>query len=248
MLRLTGLFGVLAFFSLLSSAALAAPGWEVTSFSTSPQNAPKIVAAMDEWMSGSGGDFPGQVTLYANEADGTDPATHTIVVTYPSVAVNEAYGQKVASDEEILAEWMKLMGVFGENATPAQTMRGTFARSWGEADPNDSVWIHHFITAQDAGAVVAAFESWMNSETGKKAPGQVHISGVVAGGMGSPSHIVSIGYSSQAEMETWTDSLVGNADFAAFMQQIQRVTEYHGANLAVRIKTWGEGPAQTASR
>lgn len=45
-------------------------------------------------------------------------------------------------------------------------------------------------------------------------------------------------------METWTDSLVGNADFAAFMQQIQKVTEYHGANLAVRVKSWGEGPAQ----
>src|SRR6056297_2413744 len=83
------LVAVIMALSFVSAAVRAAPGWEVTSFAASPQDAPKIVAAMDAFMAGSGKDYPGQVTLLINEADGSDPATHTILQTYPSVAANE---------------------------------------------------------------------------------------------------------------------------------------------------------------
>lgn len=236
-------------FSLLTGLAHGGPGWDVTSFAASPQNAPKLVAAIDEWMAGAGGSYPGQVALYANEADGNDPATHTIIATFPSVAANEAYGRQIQGDEKMSAEWAKLMGVFSTSTTVVQTTRGTFVKSWGEADPADSVWMHHMITVSDPGAVVAAFDRWMNSATGKRTPGQVHLSGVVAGGLGSPSHIVSIGYASQAEAERWQEELAGNQDYATFLEAVQQVSEYHGANLAVRVKAWGTSPiAQTASR
>lgn len=234
---------------LVSALAHAGPGWDVTSFSTTPQNAPKLVAAIDEWMAAGGSQYPGQVTLYVNEADGTDPATHTIVATFPSVAANEAFGQKVQNDEKLSAQWAKLMSVFSANTTVVQTSRGSFVRSWGDVDPADSVWMHHFVTAQNAPAVLAALDAWMNSPTGQKSPAQMHLSSVVAGGLGSPSHIVSVGYASQAEMEAWGDTLAGNADWARFLEAVGEVSEYHGANMAVRVKNWGTSPvAATASR
>lgn len=233
---------------LFSGLAHAGPGWDVTSFATTPGNAPKLVAAIDEWMAAGGKDYPGQVTLNVNEADGNDPATHTIIATFPSVAAMEAYNKKVQSSEKMTAEWAKLMEVFSNNVTPVQTSRGSFVKSWGEVDPADSVWMHHMITATDPAAVVAAFDRWMNSPTGKQSPAQVHLSSVVAGGMGSPSHIVSIGYASQAEAESWQESLSGNADYQTFLGEVQQVSEYHGANLALRVKTWGDPPEQTASR
>lgn len=160
----------------------------------------------------------------------------------------EAYNQKVQSSEKMAAEWAKLMQVFADNVTPVQTTRGSFVKNWGEVDPADSVWMHHMVTASDAAAVVAAFDRWMNSPTGKKSPAQVDLSSVVAGGMGSPSHVVSIGYASQAEAEKCQDSLAGNQDYQTFLAAVQQVAEYHGANLAIRVKTWGNPPAQTASR
>lgn len=234
----------IAVLGLLSAGARAAPGWEVTSFAVSPQDAPKIVAAMDGFMAGSGQDYPGQVSLAINEADGMDPATHTILQTYPSVAANEAFSQKVQSDRRVLAEWMKVLEVFASVATPVQTTRGTFLRSWGDVDPSDGVWMHHFLTVspEDAPAVVAAIDRWMNSSTGKRAPGQLHLSAVVAGGLDSPSHVVSIGNASQAEAEQWRDSLTGNADFQTFIGTMNEVTEYRGANLSVEVKSWGEAP------
>ncbi|MEE4382750.1 MAG: hypothetical protein V2J02_12190 [Pseudomonadales bacterium] len=80
-MKLSGKYAGILLATLCSAQAGAAPGWDVTSFATSPQDAPKIVAAMDRWMNGAGADYPGQVTLYVNEADGNDPATHTIIVT-----------------------------------------------------------------------------------------------------------------------------------------------------------------------
>ena len=94
---------------LTSTLAHAGPGWDVTSFSTTPQNAPKLVAAMDEWMAAGGKDYPGTVVLSVNEADGNDPATHTILVNFASVAENEAFGQKIQSNEKLTAAWNKLM-------------------------------------------------------------------------------------------------------------------------------------------
>jgi hypothetical protein len=108
--------------------------------------------------------------------------------------------------------------------------------------------MHHFITANDAPAVVAAIERWMNSPTGKKAPGQMHLSGAVAGGIGSASHIVSVGNASLAEAEQWRDSLRGDSDFQAFLTAMNAAAEYHGANLAIEVKSWGEPPEAVGGR
>ncbi len=158
------------------------------------------------------------------------------------MAESERYAASVAADEVKAEAWGELMGVFAANASPAQTVRGAFARTWGEVDPADSVWMHHMITARDPAAVVAAVDRWMASSTGKQAPGQMHLSRVVAGGVGSPSHIVSIGYASMAELERWQDGLVGNEDYAAFIDAAGAASEYHGVNMALRLKTWGNAP------
>ena len=146
------------------------------------------------------------------------------------------------------ADWTKLLTAMSAIATPVQRTRGAFLGSWGDVDPADTVWVHHFITANDAPAVVAAIDRWMNSRTGKKAPGQLHLSGVIAGGVGSASHIVSIGHASLAEAEQWRDSLRGNSDFAAFMTAMRGATEYHGANLLIELKSWGEPPEAIGGR
>lgn len=233
---------------LMTVTAHAGPGWHVNSFSVSPLDAPKMVAALDEWFAASGKDYPGQVTLLFNDADGTDPATHTVLQTYPSMAANEQFSLAVQSDEKMSADWAKLLGAVSAIATPVQRARGAFLRNWGDVDPSDTVWMHHFISTDDAPAVVAAIDRWMNSPTGQKAPGQMHLSGAVAGGIGSATHILSVGHASQAEAEQWRDSLAGNSDFEAFLAAMRDATEYHGANLLIELKSWGNAPEAIGGR
>ena len=56
---------------LTSRAAVAAPSWSVISIKTTPQSAPKILAAADKLMnSGVGKQFPGKLLLQVHLADG----------------------------------------------------------------------------------------------------------------------------------------------------------------------------------
>jgi hypothetical protein len=247
-MKMIRLVSALIVAALASMAAQAGPGWTVLTFSVAPLDAPKMVAAIDEWFATSGKNYPGQVTLLFNEADGTDPATHTVLTTYPSTAADEAFSRSVQSDQKMMADWTKLLTAVSAIATPVQRARGAFLGNWGDVDPADTVWMHHFITANDAPAVVAAIERWMNSPTGKKAPGQMHLSGAVAGGIGSASHIVSVGNASLAEAEQWRDSLRGDSDFQAFLTAMNAAAEYHGANLAIEVKSWGEPPEAVGGR
>lgn len=233
---------------LLSATSHAGPGWDVASFSVAPPDAPKVVAAIDEFFASSGKEYPGEVTLLFNEADGSDPATHTILQTYPSVAAEEAFGNRVQSDQKMAADWAKLLTAISTVATPVQRTRGAFVANWGDIDPDDTVWTHFFLSTADAAAVLTAVDRWMNSSTGKNATGQVHLSAIVAGGIGSPTHILSFGTASQAEAEQWRESLVGDSNYDAFMVAMRAVAESHGANLLLELKSWGNPPAAAGGR
>ena len=57
--------------------------------------------------------FKGRLILLENIADGADPATHTILGLYHSMAEDEAYAKAIANDPD----WLKSLAAF-EVATP----------------------------------------------------------------------------------------------------------------------------------
>ena len=79
----------------------------------------------------------------------------------------------------------------------------------------------------------------MTSETGKKFPGSMYLSSVAAAGMGAASHVVSVGFASEAEAETWNEMLFPSADWAAFQKATDEGSEYLGAFVLRTVKTWG---------
>jgi hypothetical protein len=111
--------------------------------------------------------------------------------------------------------------------------------SWGEVVDTDDVWMTYALNASDPPALLAALEKLMASETGKTFLGQVHLEGVIAGGMSPVTHSIVVGYASEAEMETWVDSLVGNADWAAYMKASRASSEFLGASMIRDVKSWG---------
>lgn len=68
----------------ISLFANAAPGLTLTSIAVKPADAPKVVAAIDEFMNSSvGKQFKGRLLLQSHVADGADPSTHSIVQLIP---------------------------------------------------------------------------------------------------------------------------------------------------------------------
>ncbi len=221
---------------LIGHAASAEPYWAQISLQTTVQNTPKVVAAMDKLMSSKVGQtFPGRMLLQSNVADGADPATHTVVPIYKSAADRAAFMSRLLPSKE----WTEFQTTLERLGQPGGTMLYRNFLSWGDINDTDSVWMAHAFSVTDPAAFAAAMNAFMNSPTGKKGPGQVYLSGVVAGGISPVSHVVSVGYASTTEMADWLPVRDGSSDWAAFLAAAGRAGTYLGATMAVDVKTYG---------
>jgi len=220
----------------IGQGAAAWPTWSAIGITTTSQNAPQIIAATDKLMSSAvGKQFPGRLLFQVNVADGSNPATHSFVPLYKSAADREAWVEKLMADPA----WTDFQATMARLSQPVGQVMFRTIKSWGEVVDTDHVWMSHALAVSDPPALLAALETLMASETGKSFPGQVHLEGVVAGGISPVTHGIVVGYASEAEMETWVDSLAGNADWAAYLEASRASSEYLGGSLIRDVKSWG---------
>lgn len=227
-------FAILAL--LFAQAAAAEPYWAQISLTASAANAPGVLAAADRFMSSEvGKTFPGRLLLQANVADGEGPATHVFVPIYRTAADREAFVQSLQGH----ASWQEFQRELEELGQPGGTVLYRNLRSWGDANDTDHVWMAHAFDVEDPSAFLAALDAFMASPTGKKFPGQVYLSAVVAGGMTPTSHVISVGYDSVQEMAEWLPLRDASSDWAAYQKASNRASRYLGGSMANDLKTWG---------
>jgi hypothetical protein len=221
---------------LCGHAAVAQPTWSAISFSTTPQNAAQVLAAADALMnSAAGKEFPGKLLLQAEVAVGANPATHSFVPIYKTAAEREAFVQKLQADPA----WNTFLGEMTKLTQPVSTVLYRTVKSWGNFKDTDHVWMGHAFHVNDEPAFLAALDKLMASPTGKKFPGQVYLSAVVAGGITPVTHLISVGYASEAEMEASSATFAASADWAAYLKASRKAGDHLGANLSRDLKTWG---------
>ena len=221
---------------LFIAQSAGAASWSVISFATTPQNAPKVAAAGDKLMaSAAGKTFAGRLVLQVHTADGNDPATHSWVPIYKSAAQREAFVQKLQADPA----WDAFLASISQLSQPVSTVMYRTIKSWGDIQDSDTVWMAHAFNVSDPAAFLAAIEKFRASPTGQKFQGQVHVSAVVAGGMSPVSHLISVGYATEAEMEAWANTVAPSKDWADYLDAAQNAAEYLGGSLGRDLKTWG---------
>ena len=230
-------FLAIGLFFITHSAGAAS--WSVISFATTPQNAPQVLAAGDKLMSSAAGKtFPGQLILQTHIADGDNPSTHSWIPIYESAAEREAFVQKLQADPA----WATFLATVTKLTQPVSTVMYQTIKSWGDVQDSDTVWMTHAFDVSDPAAFLAALEKFRASPTGQSFEGQVHVSAVVAGGISPVSHVISVGYASEAEMEAWANTRTPSKDWAAYIDASQAVAEYLGGSLGRNLKTWGPAP------
>jgi hypothetical protein len=232
-MRLVGSFAIA--FLLIPHAAEAA-SWSMFNFATTPQDSAKVVAAADKLMSSKvGKEFPGKVLLQVFTANGADPSTHTFVPIYKNAGERETFVQKMQADPA----WTAFQASMAGASQPVSQVLYRTVKSWGEIVDSDNVWIAHAFQVSDPAAFLKAIDTLMASPTGKKFPGQVYLSGVVAGGLSPVSHVISVGYASEAEMESWIAVRDASTDWSTYLTASRKSADYLGANLARTLKSWG---------
>jgi hypothetical protein len=232
-MKCTGLVSI-AFLAIAQTAGAAS--WSSLSITTTPENAPKVVAATEKLMGSTiGKDFPGKLLLQAYLANGSDPATHTFVPIYKSIAEGESFIQKMQAD----AAWQEFQKTMTDVSQPASQVLHRTLKQWGDIVDTDHVWMAHAFQVEDPPAFVAALDALMASPTGKKFPGQVYLSEVVAGGISPVTHVISVGYDSEAEMDSWAKVRDASSDWSTYLTASRKSATYLGGSLARDVKSWG---------
>ena len=221
---------------VLATSAGAAPSWSLISFAATPQSAPAVVAATDRLMASEvGKKFPGQLLLLAAVADGANPSTHSFVPVYKSAKDREQFVQRMQRDPA----WQEFLSSLTLATNPVSNVLYRTLKTWGDVNEGDVVWMVHAFQVEDPGKFLAAVDGFLASKTGKKFPGQVHLSSVVAGGLTKTTHVISVGYKSEAEMDAWLDTRDASEDWAAYQAASRPAARFLGSNLSRTVKTWG---------
>lgn len=218
--------------------ASAGPGYTQTGIRVMPLDAPKVIAAVDKLMaSPAGKTFTGRLLLLQNTADGSNPATHSIVSIYKSAADQEAYQNRMQGDPA----WAELQTTLGSISgfQLESTARLSTLKSWGDISDTDTVWNAHYFNVTDPAQFAAAIDTWMNSPAGKKGPSQVHLIAVSASGMTNATHVITVGWASIAEMEANTDANRADPDWLKLLETIDPISTHLGAELSREVKHWG---------
>ncbi len=220
---------------LVSTSVAAGPNWQTTGFAISPTNLPKVVAALDKLLGSASDDLTGTVSLMANVAGGQDSPSHTLISSFDSRAARETFVQGLLPSPA----WTEFTQATSGLLQPRGTSRMDFVKSWGEESDKDVFWEIYAFTVTEPADFSGAIDNLMASGTGKKFPGQVHLSAVAAAGMSPVTHLISVGFESEAEAETWNDSMITTKDWASYQTASEKASTFGGAFLIRTIKTWG---------
>ena len=182
---------------LASSLSFTSPTWiEFLIKVDSPQNAAKIVAATDKFMSSEfvKNNFKGSLHLNAYISGGKVEETHAFAILQPSLAEHEIWMAKVSNPEN--EEVRKFGSVLNANSEGIGTRINKFIQTYGTPSNKDTVWaIYPFRTKQsNVEDIIEATED-LNEAIKDTFPGQFGLSERMAGG-GMQTHLYTVGYES----------------------------------------------------
>jgi hypothetical protein len=196
-----------------------------------------MVAALDTFRSSAAGKkTSAQVTLSQIMANGSNPATHALSVSYASGADMDKSQAATRGSKE----WAALQKTMSEIMTPvSETMFRTTEITAGSSDeitsPN-AVSRFILMDVEDPAAYVAAWNKMMASRNSNLPSG---IFQVMSAGTAGISHGVSITANNMAEMMELMDANQGNPDWAEFLAAVEGIRTVEDDSIVVRIKSWG---------
>lgn len=224
---------------LASSLSFTSPTWiEYLIKVDSPQNAEKIVAATDKFMSSEfvKNNFKGSLHLNAYIAGGKVQETHSFAVLQPSLAEHEIWVAKLSNPDN--EEVRRFGSVLNANSEAVGTRINTFIQTYGTPSNKDTVWaIYPFRTQPSNVADVVEATEDLDEAVKDSFPGQFGLSARMAGG-GMQTHLFTVGYESLAEMEQWEDSGSRDTGVSPFDKKMDKLVEWHEVEIVRNIRVY----------
>jgi hypothetical protein len=193
--------------AVLSSAALAVQPILTYEWTVEPGKAGEFAQAFDILQKTKlGQDRTAQVQLQSTSFNGANPATHRVVVLYPSMTEMDKWNAKFAGSDEGAA----FMTRASKMATAVAQYITVPMKNWGTVSSKDTHWDSISINATNPAAVLAGLDELMMSAELKDFPGELWLVQVLRGqsaATGNMTHQMYVGYESLSELDAWSDKL-----------------------------------------
>ena len=192
----------------VSSLVQAAPTVIVYEWAVQAGKADDFAAALDALQKSKvAQDRTAQLHLESIGFNGVNPATHRVVVLYPSIAEMESWNKKFAGSDAGRAFMESINGI----ASPVAQYMEQPLQIRGAVTNDDKVFDVVRMQVSDATATAAGLNALMFAPESKDFPGQIWLIQVVRGNAapdGRVTHQIVVGYESLAEMEAWQDYML----------------------------------------
>lgn len=228
---------LITLFFISSTFIFSSPVWvEYYIKVDSPQSAAKIVEATDNLMSSEyvEKNFKGSLHLNTWIANGSDESTHVFAVLQPSMTEHYNYMQNLQQSKV----GQKYFSALRANSTNVSERINSFIETYGTPTNDDIYWILHEFSAQpsDLEKIIKAHQKMDDGIKGDF-PGQFGLSSV-AYGSGEVTHILTVGYSSIAELESWEDGVGSNKPVQDFLKSMDRMVVWKGSKVLTNSRVY----------
>lgn len=194
-----------------------------------PESAANIVEATDNLMGSSFAkeNFKGSLHLNTWIANGDDLATHTFAVLQPSLTDHLNWNLSLQDSKDGSA----FLSILRNNSTDLSERVNSFIQTYGNPSNEDVFWIIHEFAAKpsDLEKIINA-HTRMDKGIKDDFPGQYGLS-AVAYGSDDVTHLLTVGYKSMAELESWEDQVSANKSVQDFLKTMDKMVEWKGSKV-----------------
>ena len=229
-------FILLSVIGLFALGASAAQMWSRLEIEAKPGAQLGLIAAFDAFNATAAANAD-PVTIYfsAVNFNGQSRATHSFSVLHASRTDMANYWLNIQQTPE----WIAMSATQATLASPVSDFAATIVKGWGEVSNSDTRWVTMYLNVSDPAALLSAFDKAMGSSTGKKFPGQMWLSQIEFGHDrpgGIATHVLTAGYESTAERESWMDRMNDSKEGKAMWASVRKTSEIVGSDYHITLR------------
>ena len=218
-------------FSLFCMNATAQVEYVFSSTVTEPAT---LVEEYDAWFSSKDARHGQTATLLESVINGESTSTHTTILDFPDYASLEKALTATSSSPEF-AKMERRASPISTSTWEGISLRVTDNDKTWKA--GDYVWAIGIQVSRGEGQTYAtAFKEYINSKTGKQAPGLLRLLASRAGS--SESHIVLVSASTFTALNKFMDASGESEDFAKFMTKVRDISTGVDPSISRVVKIW----------
>ncbi len=185
--------------------------------------------------------FPGTITYNWSLSDGSHPATHDMVMTFPNVSAWAKWN--MAFFTAGTPEAQKWGSIFLDSVEQSTTYTMTTVAAWGPSELYALTEVIPFRTG-DLPKFVEEFNMFMTTNTAKEFKGRVAIHQCSYCGEQEANALFSVQHKTPEDFDAWRIQYATSSDFRDWLRKAQTMATFVGNSLVANLDAYPVNSAE----